>query len=80
MDMPGVASDVSIVKTIIELGKTLGMTTIAEGVETLEQRDCLHQIGCLEMQGYLFGRPAPEKETLQMIARKSTRFEPRVVA
>ena len=33
MDMPGVASDVSIVKTIIELGKTLGMTTIAEGVE-----------------------------------------------
>ena len=80
MDMPGVASDVSIVKTIIELGKTLGMTTIAEGVETLEQRDCLRQIGCLEMQGYLFGRPAPEKETLQMIARKSTRFEPRVVA
>ncbi len=80
MDMPGVASDVSIVKTIVELGKTLGMTTIAEGVETLEQRDCLRQIGCPEMQGYLFGRPAPEKETLQMIARKSKRFEPRVVA
>ncbi|KQT42981.1 hypothetical protein ASG43_15675 [Aureimonas sp. Leaf454] len=73
-------SDVSIVRTIVELGRTLGMRTIAEGVETIAQRDCLKQIGCTELQGYLYGKPASEADTLQVIARKSSRFEPRVVA
>ena len=79
IDLPEVESDVSIVKTIVELGRTLGMTTIAEGVETLAQRDCLRQIGCPQLQGYLFGAPASEEATLQVIARKAMRFEPRIV-
>ncbi len=80
VDLPHAESDVSIVRTIIDLGRNLGMTTIAEGVETLEQRDCLRQIGCPELQGHLFGRPASDKDALQMISRKGRRFEPRVVA
>ncbi|MBB4004048.1 putative bifunctional diguanylate cyclase/phosphodiesterase [Aurantimonas endophytica] len=80
VDLPDVSSDVSIVKAIVELARTLGMTTTAEGVETVAQRDCLRQIGCPEFQGYLYGKPADEEATMQMIARQSRRFEPRVVA
>jgi EAL domain-containing protein (putative c-di-GMP-specific phosphodiesterase class I) len=51
--------DAAIVKTIVALGESLGMSVIAEGVETQEQRDYLEQSGCLLYQGYLFGRPVP---------------------
>lgn len=51
--------DATIVKTIVALGQSLGMSVIAEGVETEEQRDYLEQSGCLLYQGYLFGRPVP---------------------
>lgn len=51
--------DATIVKTIVALGQNLGMSVIAEGVETEEQRDYLEQSGCFLYQGYLFGRPVP---------------------
>jgi EAL domain-containing protein (putative c-di-GMP-specific phosphodiesterase class I) len=35
------------------------MTTIAEGIETQEQFDCMTRLGCDQMQGYLIGRPSP---------------------
>ncbi|MER0237567.1 EAL domain-containing protein [Fulvimarina sp. MAC8] len=68
-DLPGGESDVSIVRTIVELGRTLGMVTIAEGVETAEQYECLRRIGCPQIQGYLFGKPASETTTLDLIAK-----------
>ena len=37
----------------------LGLTVIAEGVETEKQPDVLYRIGCILYQGYLFGRPVP---------------------
>ena len=67
IDLPTSDMDVSIVRTIVELGRHLGMTTIAEGVETIAQRDCLRRIGCQEFQGYLFGKPASETQTIRMI-------------
>ena len=51
--------DAAIVRAIIQLGRTLRLTTLAEGVETAEQAAFLRQEGCELAQGYYFGRPAP---------------------
>jgi EAL domain-containing protein (putative c-di-GMP-specific phosphodiesterase class I) len=50
-------TDVSIVTAIIGMARSLGMTTIAEGVETAGQLEVLHGLGCDEVQGYFFSRP-----------------------
>ena len=52
-------NDASIAKTIITLGKSLGLNVIAEGVETSAQRDFLISLGCHAFQGYFFSRPLP---------------------
>lgn len=51
------ASDETIVRTIIEMGRTLGMDVVAEGVETPEQLAMLRRFGCHYAQGLLFGDP-----------------------
>ena len=44
---------------IVAMCRTLNFAVIAEGVETVEQRDALLACGCEAFQGYLYGRPAP---------------------
>lgn len=53
------SNDASIVQTIIALGHGLGLEVVAEGVESREQQLLLAEHGCLEYQGYLFGKPQP---------------------
>lgn len=56
-----------IVRAITSLGKSLGMTTTAEGVETIEQLNQMKAEGCNEAQGYLFSRPVPATELASTI-------------
>jgi EAL domain-containing protein (putative c-di-GMP-specific phosphodiesterase class I) len=51
------AADVAFVAAILRLGESLGLTMIAEGVETARQRDLLTSAHCQLAQGFLFGRP-----------------------
>jgi diguanylate cyclase (GGDEF)-like protein len=64
----------SIVRSIVSLGKGLGMKTVAEGVETRPQADMMIDNGCDQLQGYLFYRPLTAEQLmeqpLQLIAKK----------
>jgi len=54
--------DATIVRAIIQLGKSLGMQVIAEGVETAEQEAYIISEGCHEGQGYHYSKPLPARE------------------
>ena len=58
-DILGNPSDAAIAKSVVALGHAFDLDIIAEGVETIAQRDFLADIGCTKYQGYLFGRPGP---------------------
>lgn len=62
------ANDASIAATIIVLANNLGLSVIAEGVETLAQRDFLAKLGCHNYQGYYFAKPLP-MDDFQAFAR-----------
>jgi len=61
-DIPNDTDDNAIVNSIISMAKGLGLTTIAEGVETTEQLNYLKTQGCDEIQGYYYSKPLPAKE------------------
>lgn len=65
-------SDAAIVQAVIALAKTLGMTTIAEGVETEAHLGYLRSLHCQEMQGYLYSRPLPANEFAELLLRGKT--------
>ena len=57
-----------IVRSVIEIAKSLGMKTTAEGVETNSQHDCLNALDCDEAQGYLYSRPVPAMRIAELLA------------
>jgi diguanylate cyclase (GGDEF)-like protein len=59
--------DKAIVRAIVDLARTKGIATTAEGVETLESAEFLTRIGCDELQGFLFARPLPYDEATALI-------------
>ncbi len=60
--------EAALARTVVALGQTLGLRTVAEGVETAEQRDALVGLGCALGQGYLFARPLPADEAGRLLA------------
>ena len=60
--------DTAVVRAVIGLGSSLGLTVVAEGVETEEQLAMLRAFGCAAAQGYLWSRPAPADEISEMLA------------
>ncbi|MDT4762109.1 EAL domain-containing protein [Sphaerochaeta sp. PS] len=61
---------ITIYKTVVLLAKELGMTVVAEGVETEEQLQFLQQIGCGQYQGFLFSKAVPEAEFIGQLERQ----------
>src|SRR5947208_2237597 len=64
----------AIVRAVTGLGKSLGIVTTAEGVETEAQFDLLRREGCTQAQGYLFSRPVPAAEVMKMLAKVRQRI------
>lgn len=61
------AEDRQIIRAILSLAKTLKLTVVAEGVETIEQVNFLRNEGCDIIQGYYFSKPIPALEFLQLL-------------
>lgn len=75
--MPEDHKAIAIVRAMAGLGRELGMTVVAEGVETREQYDCLSEIGVDAVQGYLYARPMPGKTMLsRVVAARATNSLP----
>jgi len=68
-DMLTDPTDAAIVRAVIDLAHTLGLTTTAEGVETREQMRMLESFGCDLLQGYYISRPMPAADLAQFLAR-----------
>ncbi|QDZ29552.1 EAL domain-containing protein [Noviherbaspirillum sp. UKPF54] len=66
-DLATNAEDKAITEAIIAMGKTLSLTVVAEGVETMEQEAFLRTHACDEMQGYYFSKPVPPDEFAQLL-------------
>jgi len=60
--------DTAIVRAVLDLGRALGLTTIAEGVETARQAAQLRVIGCRYAQGFHFARPLPPERVEELIS------------
>jgi diguanylate cyclase (GGDEF)-like protein len=75
--LPASRSAAAVVGTIVQLAAALGMETVAEGVETEEQRALLIELGCRLSQGYLFGRPVPAPELTALFAARPPAAAPR---
>lgn len=63
---------VAVVKTIIDLAHNFALKTVAEGVETEEQASFLRQLGCDEMQGFLFGKPLPPEDLETLLTKQKS--------
>ena len=66
----------SIIKSVVTMAKDIGMKTLAEGVETLEQLEFLKETGCGHIQGYYYGRPEPVEDMFKHLEEKGIRKEP----
>lgn len=70
MDCHNNHEDRAIINTIVALGKNLGLSLIAEGVEELSHVEFLKSIGCDEIQGYWYSRPLAEQDLVNFIAKQ----------
>ncbi|MTI43151.1 PAS domain S-box-containing protein/diguanylate cyclase (GGDEF)-like protein [Roseibium hamelinense] len=72
-------SGLRLVRSIIEIGQAMEIGVTAEGVETQEQADILAQLGCDQLQGYLFARPMPFADLVLFLQTQEARLQQRKV-
>ena len=70
-DLPGKEDSLAIVRAVVGLSSSLGIKTIAEGVETEEQLASITSEGCTESQGFLFSKPRRGTEVRQMLGEQA---------
>jgi EAL domain-containing protein (putative c-di-GMP-specific phosphodiesterase class I) len=56
-----------LANTIVQLGQSLGMSTVAEGIEHYSQFDALRRMGCTLGQGFYFAEPLPAAEAAELL-------------
>lgn len=66
----------AIIKAVIALGRSLGISTTAEGVETEEQFDLVREEGCTEVQGYIFSPPLPASAIAELLSVQASASAP----
>jgi len=66
-EITGSARGSSIAEMVIELGRSLGLSIVAEGVEDERQAQILHALGCPLAQGFLFARPLPAEQLIEWL-------------
>jgi len=71
LDLQNNINDAAIVKSLISLGQSLGVSVVAEGVETQEQKEFLLQNSCDHAQGYLFGKPMKANDMKILLENRS---------
>ena len=69
----GSAESTAIIRAVVAMSDSLGMTTTAEGVENGEEATMIRGLGCTKIQGYHFGRPMPADEARQLMNRAERR-------
>jgi diguanylate cyclase (GGDEF)-like protein len=69
-DLAANAGSKAIIRAVVGLGSSLGMTTACEGVETQEELEYLKREGCTEAQGYFFSKPKPAGDVLKLLSRQ----------
>lgn len=65
----------TIIKSIIDMAKKLDIKTVAEGVETKDQAQILSNMGCDIVQGYLYAKPMPEQDFVELLKRQLVPLE-----
>jgi diguanylate cyclase len=65
----------SLIRTILALAANVGLTVVAEGVETPQQLEILRALQCGEVQGFLLGAPIPAEQVGEYINRGRPRWE-----
>ena len=63
----------AIIRAVVAMADSLGMSTTAEGVESDFELERIRQLGCKKIQGFLFGRPMPAKEAMGLLYRDGER-------
>jgi diguanylate cyclase (GGDEF)-like protein/PAS domain S-box-containing protein len=71
--LPDDSDDAAITSAVVAMAHSLRLRTVAEGVETAAQLDYLRELGCDEMQGYLYSRPIPAEEFARLLAAGTDR-------
>lgn len=69
--LPDDVENFVIVKAILAMATSLGLSVTAEGVETLQQAQMLREMGCQSLQGYFFGKPMPANEMDELLAKNA---------